>query len=371
MSLIPPEDPPVADWEGTVDRVASQRASILWFLGHALDETYLEDYINQMERLSARHVALLNNIEGEECLFLFGDAVRSNPQSGFVQQPWMQALYPLGNLWELYSEYGDLTLGPEEIRISRIFKAFERFVWTINARIVPGSDGSASAPMANLYGVTWSGPRIGGEYLGNDWRYVNSDYTLYMEGKASLVGHLFRAAHFLGMDSAVVARAESLEEFVLDQRTSATCWDKSNGQFYQTLIAGSGYTGGGTSDDLDADGLPDWWEVVYFTNTTAVTGNEDADRDGASNREEYTAGTHPGRESSVLRCRLRFDKSRNGVVIEWPSVLERAYGIERRNDADPVFEGWVADLVATPPMNAVTDRNVNARAMYRIRVERP
>ncbi|MEY4483304.1 MAG: hypothetical protein RL693_756, partial [Verrucomicrobiota bacterium] len=44
--------------------------------------------------------------------------------------------------------------------------------------------------------------------------------------------------------------------------------------------------------DADTDGLPDWWELKYFTNLTAPsTGN--TDNDGLTNQQEYTRDTNP------------------------------------------------------------------------------
>jgi len=45
--------------------------------------------------------------------------------------------------------------------------------------------------------------------------------------------------------------------------------------------------------DSDADGLPDWWEFAYFGSTTVAAPGADADSDGATNLQEYQAGTDP------------------------------------------------------------------------------
>lgn len=172
---------------------------------------------------------------------MYEDEVRSNPGGGFVMQPWLSALYPLTVLWDLYLEYGDVPLGPEAISISRIFTGFERFVWTINARIPPGGDGTAAGPMANLYSNTWSGARIGGTYLTNDWVYIDSDYLLYPESKSALVGALFRAAALRNMDTRILRKAEEMESLALGNPPGSRSWDKLTGEQYQGLIAGATY----------------------------------------------------------------------------------------------------------------------------------
>ena len=48
----------------------------------------------------------------------------------------------------------------------------------------------------------------------------------------------------------------------------------------------------GSGGDIDGDGLPDAWEVLYFQNIQAMPLG-DPDNDGISNRAEYLAGTSP------------------------------------------------------------------------------
>ena len=43
----------------------------------------------------------------------------------------------------------------------------------------------------------------------------------------------------------------------------------------------------------DGDGLPDWWEELYFGNPTAAHPDDDSDNDGRTNLREYQIGTHP------------------------------------------------------------------------------
>jgi hypothetical protein len=48
-----------------------------------------------------------------------------------------------------------------------------------------------------------------------------------------------------------------------------------------------------SNKDEDGDGLPDWWELRYSNNTTALFPDMDSDGDGLTNLEEYKYGTHP------------------------------------------------------------------------------
>jgi len=49
----------------------------------------------------------------------------------------------------------------------------------------------------------------------------------------------------------------------------------------------------GRAPDLDKDGLPDWWEMLYGLNPNVADALLDSDGDGRTNIEEYNAGTNP------------------------------------------------------------------------------
>jgi hypothetical protein len=51
-------------------------------------------------------------------------------------------------------------------------------------------------------------------------------------------------------------------------------------------------------DDTDADGLPDAWEMLYFS-TLSYGPSDDPDSDGFTNSQEYQAGTNPADENSA------------------------------------------------------------------------
>lgn len=77
-----------------------------------------------------------------------------------------------------------------------------------------------------------------------------------------------------------------------------------------TLSAGAGYTLGASTNatvnitdndvppDADGDGLPDAWEVSHFGSAATWDGNDDPDGDGATNAEEFAAGTDPSDPAS-------------------------------------------------------------------------
>ena len=95
--------------------------------------------------------------------------------------------------------------------------------------------------------------------------------------------------------------------------------------------------GGG---DLDADGLPDDWEVFHLGGLTA-TGAADTDGDRASNLAEFRAGTNPAQATNVLRI-LSITRDGGGTTVRAPHAASRTYSVERTSD----FATW------TPLTNA-------------------
>ena len=53
------------------------------------------------------------------------------------------------------------------------------------------------------------------------------------------------------------------------------------------------------TDDEDADGLPDAWELTYFPSAGSYTGISDPDGDGVTNAVEFTDGTNPNNVNSA------------------------------------------------------------------------
>ena len=94
--------------------------------------------------------------------------------------------------------------------------------------------------------------------------------------------------------------------------------------------------------DSDGDGIPDWWMMQYFGHPTGQAGDnslasDDADGDGASNLQEYLAGTDPTNPNSVFRLSAAATAN-STVTLTWPAVLGKNYQIQyKTNLNDPVW----------------------------------
>jgi hypothetical protein len=67
-------------------------------------------------------------------------------------------------------------------------------------------------------------------------------------------------------------------------------------QWYSLMVDGLSY-------DLDADGLPDSWELFHFAGGTGMVASADFDNDGYDNYAEYVAGIDPTDPNSVFEVK--------------------------------------------------------------------
>jgi subtilisin family serine protease len=125
--------------------------------------------------------------------------------------------------------------------------------------------------------------------------------------------------------------------------------------------------------DRDGNGLPDWWEQLYFGHT-GVDPNADPDGDGMSNWQEYVADTDPRNPGSSLRLTgVQF--APEGLRLSWSGGTEARQYLERSSSpGNP--NSWV-DLLTNQPPTAASASFIDSTAtnnntyFYRLRVDRP
>lgn len=116
------------------------------------------------------------------------------------------------------------------------------------------------------------------------------------------------------------------------------------------------------TNDLDADGLTDAWEIAHFCAITETDGAGDGDGDRASEAEEYAAATDPADPADVFTI-----TGMERPEVAWRSVSGRTYAVE-------VLAGavWTArhTVVASGPVSRWTNAVWADASWWRI-VARP
>lgn len=89
--------------------------------------------------------------------------------------------------------------------------------------------------------------------------------------------------------------------------------------------------------DVDADGLPDDWELFYL-NTLTHSGSADPDGDITSNLTEYRVGTDPLNAASSLRILAIAQQASGGPTLHFSHSANRRYTVEFTEN----FVTWTA-----------------------------
>lgn len=118
-------------------------------------------------------------------------------------------------------------------------------------------------------------------------------------------------------------------------------------------------------DDSDLDGMDDDWEVAYF-NSLARNGSGDFDGDGASDRQEFQAGTDPANSGSIFRVLTVTGVDGSGRVVLWQSQAGRRYRVEYKNEVGEEFWEELGTVPASASTTSLADPGATEHRYYRV-----
>jgi hypothetical protein len=155
------------------------------------------------------------------------------------------------------------------------------------------------------------------------------------------------------LEVAVLRSGTNAQAYVIDNFTLAS------------LVPGAPGT-----NDLDGDGLPDYWEVEHFGGPTNAPAGVDTDHDTLSNWAEFISGTDPRDSRSFLRIGgVAADGA--GYTAWLTSVLGRTYQLGWKHDLNDATWTWSTNWVgASGGYIGLTDTNGASPSFYRLRAKR-
>lgn len=220
----------------------------------------------------------------------------------------------------------------------------------------------------------------GGDWIMSPWFCSGSNLVFFMKAYpasgANSIGSFVVEQYQSGSWSALstftdpvnIGTTQSLALAATVTRLRFT-WNKTSGNIaFDDVIVTGPVTD--PDSDVDGDGLPDRWELEHFTNGLDSAASGDEDEDGATNWQEWIAGTDPGDAESVLE--VNSDPSAHPVymVITWPSVEDRRYTVRWTTNLLNSLNVLSNNIAATPPLNTFTDttHSVEMQLYYRVSV---
>jgi hypothetical protein len=146
------------------------------------------------------------------------------------------------------------------------------------------------------------------------------------------------------------------------QHSFRLAYELTGGQVSPLSEAATGATWG---RDRNFDGLPDDWQAAHWGSDPKQwpAANVDSDGDGASNLDEFLAGTDPTKAGSVLRVTI--GPTTGGLLVRWDAVSGSVYQLQSSGD----LKQWAnlgTSQFAAGSFGSLVIPSTNSTAYYRV-----
>ena len=193
--------------------------------------------------------------------------------------------------------------------------------------------------------------------------YNPSDLYQYLPGTSMATPHVAGAVAFAAMNFPQETVSQRIQRILTNVTVVPSLQGKTStgGRLNLAKII-----------DTDSNGMPDWWEQMYFGHLTSTNMNVDADHDGASNWAEWIAGTNPTDPLDRLDLIPKTAPGTNAFTVQWPSVAGKYYRLLlSTNLASGFSDPVLTNIIATPPVNTITNLPMPNKTdgFYRVQVE--
>ncbi|MCF7864709.1 MAG: hypothetical protein K9L89_07965 [Kiritimatiellales bacterium] len=260
-------------------------------------------------------------------------------------------------------------------------------VWTLNSGPTPSS---STGPSAAYEGANYAYLEASGNENKTGMIQANFDFSLIDLPEIDFAYHMYGSTMGgLYLESSTNSGASWSTRWSMSGNQGnawypvtvslGACAGKSNVWLRFRGVVGSTYTSDMALDaivvrqveDLDGDGIPNSWELLYFGGSTNAVATADPDGDGSDNYSEYVAGTLPNNAGSVFKV-VTYAAPATGnapFIVTWNPVAGRIYNVDWSQNLPYIpFTNISGDLPY--PANSYTDSvdRTDLQNFYRVDV---